>query len=609
VSGSETTVLVPRPRRARFEGRARVEIRGGDEGREDARVRDGAQRRREPALPPQGYRLTIGHDGALRIDAADDAGLFYAEATLAQLRAAGGDGTVPVGQIEDWPDLPVRGVMLDVSRTKVPTLETLLALVDRISSWKLNHLQLYVEHSFAYPGHEEVWRKADPLTAADMEKLQARCTERHVELVANQNTLGHMERWLLHPRYAPLGVARGVVSGPLGLPVCASTLDPARPGSLELVRELLGVLAHTVPGERLHVGLDEPWDLPAVRSAEWGTWLGRLRALPETAGRELLVWGDMPAAHPELLASIGEGVTVCEWGYEADHPFDARLERLARAGVSRWVCPGTSSWLSLVGRATNAVDNCRAAARAAAGGTAGALVVTDWGDFGHLQPLAVSDPGLAAAAAFSWCLETNAGLDAASLARCLDRHGFADGAGELGGALMSLGDAYRLLPRQLPNVSLLALHLYFPQLAAGEALHGPLSAQHLDAVDGVVEEALGALHRARPATAHGRLAVEETALAARLVQHCVDDLRARLAGDGTLASIPPAGRAELRRRLEELVAEHRRCWLARNRAGGLEESCAWLEHLGRCYGSGEAPGDWAGPLVERLRERQRELGW
>ena len=54
--------------------------------------------------------------------------------------------------------------MLDVARDRVPTIETLFALVDRLAGWKLNQLQLYMEHTFAYAGHEEVWRHADPYT-------------------------------------------------------------------------------------------------------------------------------------------------------------------------------------------------------------------------------------------------------------------------------------------------------------------------------------------------------------------------------------------------------------------------------------------------------------
>jgi hypothetical protein len=215
-------------------------------------------------LPPQGYRLRIDADGGCTIDAADAAGEFYARLTLAQL--TDGDGDVPEGEITDWPDLPVRGVMLDVSRDKVPTLETLFALVDRLAGWKVNELQLYTEHTFAYAGHDDVWRDASAYTAEDIAQLDAYCVARHVTLTPNQNCLGHMERWLRYPRYRPLALSpepfmlAGIVRRP------PMTMDPANPASLALARELLGqLLPNFGNSTRVNVGLDEPFELEESR--------------------------------------------------------------------------------------------------------------------------------------------------------------------------------------------------------------------------------------------------------------------------------------------------------------------------------------------------------
>ena len=48
------------------------------------------------------------------------------------------------------PVLPVRGYMLDISRDKVPTMETLFALVDSLAALRYNQLQFYTEHTFAF---------------------------------------------------------------------------------------------------------------------------------------------------------------------------------------------------------------------------------------------------------------------------------------------------------------------------------------------------------------------------------------------------------------------------------------------------------------------------
>src|SRR6185369_9932303 len=73
--------------------------------------------------PAQGYRLEIGPLG-VSVMAGDPAGHLYGIATLCQLLATLGPN-LPNLVIEDSPGLGVRGVMLDISRDKVPTLATL----------------------------------------------------------------------------------------------------------------------------------------------------------------------------------------------------------------------------------------------------------------------------------------------------------------------------------------------------------------------------------------------------------------------------------------------------------------------------------------------------
>src|SRR5664279_285602 len=109
---------------------------------------------------PQAYRLTIAPDW-IDIRGNDAAGVFYGIQTLIQMISQA-QKTIPCGLIEDWPDFPSRGVMLDISRDKVPQMKTLFALVDLLSSWKINQIQLYTEHTFAYRDHHEVWEKASP---------------------------------------------------------------------------------------------------------------------------------------------------------------------------------------------------------------------------------------------------------------------------------------------------------------------------------------------------------------------------------------------------------------------------------------------------------------
>lgn len=556
-------------------------------------------------LGPEGYRLVAGGDGetaGVSLWVGGPAGRRHAEATLAQLahrvNAPGGeaDGQLPACTVEDWPDLAQRAVMLDTARDKVPTLETVQDLVGRLGAWKINQLQLYTEHSFAYAGHEEVWRHADPYDASDVAALDAACAGHGLALVPNQNTLGHFERWLRHLRYRPLAIAPDGFEWLLGIHRNPTTLDPARPEAFALVADLVGQLAPLLPDRPFHLGLDEPWELRPERRGEWADWLAALARLPALAGRRLLVWGDVPVAEPSLLGRLPASVTVCEWGYEDNHPFDQRAGQLAEAGVDFWLCPGTSSWLSVTGRVDNMLGNLRGAARAAVAHGASGLLVTDWGDMGYLQPLVVSDPGLAAGAALAWCAEANASLGLDELAAALDAFCYDDPAGELGGAVVDLGRVHRLVTPRPFNISPLVQHLLLPQWPVGQGFTAGLRLSELDAVDAALDAATARVRRARPRRPDARLLAEELELAAGLLHLGCEDARRRLAGDGTLGSVPAALRARLAERCDELTAEHRRLWTTRNRPGGLADSAAWLEHLADAYRQGGADRSWFGPL-------------
>ena len=567
--------LLPVPRALELSGRVvpnRPPVRGVD-----------------PSLPAQGYELHIDEVG-VQLTGADDAGLFYGEATLAQLARVHG-GSLPAGVVWDHPDLLVRGVMLDISRDKVPTMATLCAHIDRLASLKVNHVQLYSEHTFAYRDHREVHAAASPLSAAEIVELDAFCRARHVELTPNQNCLGHMNRWLAHDRYRPLAIAPDGFVDPYGITRPPMTMEPTNPDSLTLVRELLAELLPLFTSRRVHVGLDEAWELPVGRIDAFLAWAATLRSLPELDGKEMLMWGDMVSGRPDLVAQLPPGVTVCEWGYEDWYPFDERCAVLADAGVPFWVAPGTSSWMSILGRITNARGTCaRAAAAALAHGATGYLN-TDWGDLGHLQQPIISEPGLAYGAAVSWCLQANEDLD---LGAGLSAHVFDDPTGGLAEAVLALGDAHRLVTPQFPNMSTLVMNLYYPQLPVGRGLSDGLTAAELDAVDGCLESARRAVARARPERADAAMLTDETRFSIDLVGLLTRDGKARLRGDGSLDSVGADERARLGDELDTLTDRYRARWLARNRPGGLSDSVRWFENLQAAYATGRPDPRWGG---------------
>jgi hypothetical protein len=559
-----TPVLLPMPRRMTIQPPA-------PDAPRDQQVTETV----DPAVTrPQGY-LIEADEQAIRLIAHDDAAMFYARQTLAQLHRQHGP-TPPPLRIEDWPDFPVRGVMLDISRDKVPTMATLLALVDLLASWKINQLQLYTEHTFAYAGHEEVWQNASPMTGPEIRELDEYCRARFIELVPNQNSFGHMERWLKHPRYLPLAEAPDGAQTPWGYRWKGPFgLCPTDPRSLRLLADLYAQLLPNFSSPLFNVGCDETFDIGQGRSkAQCETrgvervyleFLQSIHQLVDVVGRRMMFWGDIIVKHPDSIRQLPSDLIALCWDYEASGDLDIQAARFAESGIPFYVCPGTSSWNSISGRTDNMLANQRAAAAAGLAHGAIGYLNTDWGDNGHLQYLPISFAGLAAGAAVSWCLQSNP--LGPEFAAALDLHAFADEAAVMGKLALQFGNVYQAVGKQESNRSAL-FSILAPSSAHADPMQG-ITMEGLDAAAAAIDASISRLGAARMGREHASLIQQELANAAAMLRYACR--RGRSALD------PAAGDVrELADQLRQIVDSHRRCWLARNRPGGLDDSVGRL---------------------------------
>jgi N-acetyl-beta-hexosaminidase len=233
----------------------------------------------------QGYTLQISNDGIL-LTGNDAEGLWNGVLTLEQLSAiAQKEGAFPMVKITDWPDFERRGVMLDISRDKVPTMASIYKLVDQLAKWKINEFQLYTEHTFAYQNHKKVWENASPMTAEQVIELDAYCKERFIDLVPNQNSFGHMRRWLKHKEYVHLAECPKPAKTIWGM-MSKTSLSPVEPGSLKLVEELFNELLPNFSSEYVNIGCDETVELGCGKSKAICK-RGQRKCLPEVfAGAE-----------------------------------------------------------------------------------------------------------------------------------------------------------------------------------------------------------------------------------------------------------------------------------------------------------------------------------
>ena len=452
----------------------------------------------------------------------------------------------------------VRSYMLDISRDKVPTMGTLKQLVEILEKFNYNQLQLYTEHTFAYSKHEAVWKDASPMTADEVRELDLFCAMHGIDLVPNQNSFGHLERWLVRPEYNHLAeLPHGGAPLPWGgFKKDPTTLCPTDPASLEFLAGLYDELLPNFESRLFNIGCDETFDLlgegrsaAAVKEKGEGRvyleFLLKVAELVRKRGKRPMFWGDVILRHPELVPELPKDLIALDWGYEGNHPFMDEAAKFAAAGLDFYVCPGTSSWNSLAGRVENMRENMIAAERAGHLHGAKGFMVTDWGDGGHWQPLAASLPGL--------ILGGNLAYSGASAAKMdLEDALNAVMGVPLGGTLLRLGTLYLRGGALRANASEL-----FRILAndRGYSRHPGLTDHILTEISAIAE---GCRHDAArfAGGAYPNVWAQEIMYMANLVD--------------------AACNRRDEKRLRFLREEHGRVWRLRNREGGRADSLAKL---------------------------------
>ena len=508
-----------------------------------------------PAFPlhSEGYAIAVRTEGIV-LTAASALGLYRGCATLAQLlQAASESGTVPCCDIDDLPDRSVRGLMLDVSRNRIYSLKTLFGVVDGLARLKMNRLELYFENVFAYRSHPAVWVNTSPYTGADMEALSAYAAERHVTLVPNQNTLGHFERWFREdPSLLDLAeLPEGGACTPWGSVQKEPTgLAAGLPETVAFAQGLLDELLPHFPTSLLaHIGGDEVFDLGQGRSRtddKAGLYLRYMQAMADTVrkhGKTPVLWADMLLRHPDALARATEALPDAQWvlwGYEATDPLPAQAEQLRAAGLRFVVAPGSSSWRSFCGRTDNMVENIRTAAAVDSDG----LILCDWGDAGHWQPLSITLPSLVLTASLAWNTASDTGTD--SVGAAVDTLCGLSGAGRI---LLNLGNTYLTAQAPAGNATRLFQAYNLPLAQTPDFDRGALNA--------ALSDLLGLLDEAE--TLGNSLTAREIRFAAMMQ---------------ILAVWRALGRSGLRRVRASLAAQLELLWLERGPRANLDRSLA-----------------------------------
>ncbi len=540
----------------------------------------------------QEYNISID-SLSIKVTAKNEAALFYAKQTLKQIveysKTTG--SAIPCLKMKDWPDFERRGYMLDISRDKVPTMETLYNIIDLLASWKINEFQLYTEHTFAYKNHKEVWEGCSPMTAGEIQKLDAYCKVRFIDLVPNQNSFGHMENWLKHDSYLKLAECPTDCKTIWGMR-SRTSLNPTNPGSLILMQELYKELLPNFTSKYFNIGCDETVELGCGLSKEkcdeigkgqvYLNYLIQLNNEVKANGRKAQFWGDIILNHPELISSLPKDMTAMVWGYESDFPFNKKLPEFQKAGLQYYVCPGTSTWRSIIGRNHDAFLNLKNAAINGKKFDAKGYLNTNWGDYGHWQPLSVCYAPMAVGAAYSWNVNSN---PESEIEFILNQYVFRDATKKTAQSVLRLGNAY--LKCKIPEGNANAFHLMlrrYKWTMKGHYQTKELKIPNLEDAENEINLAIKDINQAKPQCADSSIIKKEILQASLLAKHGIKLGIARLkVSKNDTKNIDQKTKSVLQNDLEKIIENHKTTWILRNREGGLNSSSGKMMDLLNYY--------------------------
>lgn len=362
-------------------------------------------------LNEQEYELIIQKDGIF-INGGDNEGLLYGVQTLCQIIAQKG-AYLPFLHIKDYPEIKNRGFYHDVTRGRIPSLASLKALADKLSYYKLNQLQLYVEHSFFFQDFSEVWRDDTPLMPEEIMELDAYCKKLNIELIPSIASFGHLYKILCTKSYEHLCELEGSNTekfsfvGRMG----HHTVDVTNEESFSMITNMLSEYMVLFTSKQFNICSDETFDLGKGKSKDLADKIGTNQVYVDFLSKicnfiidkELtpMFWGDIILESPETVKELPPQAICLNWDYNTEVG-EQKVKTFHDLGVKQYVCPGVQGWKRFINHLDNAYQNITSMCRHGHKYDVLGVLNTDWGDYGHLNHPEFSTAGMIYGAAFSW---------------------------------------------------------------------------------------------------------------------------------------------------------------------------------------------------------------
>lgn len=547
---------------------------------------------RVEGLGEEAYKILIT-EHKIYIEYTHQAGAYYATQTLKQIYQQTND-KIRALEIFDEPDLPTRGFMMDISRDKIPTMKTIYEIIDMMGLLKMNHFELYVEgFSYGYPSFSRYWEDETPITVEEYQEIERYCQSKHIDLVPNQNGFGHMAPWLALEEFSDLAECpEGIhLWGTHRVP---STLDPLNPKSLELIKQMYADMLPYSKSQYFNMNFDEPFELGKGKSKEYCKEHGLgncyvdfvLKAYEEIKkyNKTPLIWGDVLLKHPEVLDRLPKDMIFIDWGYDGNYPFSKNLKIISQQNIKFMAAPGTTSWCSLAGRTMDMLMNIYNACLYTKKYNGQGVLLTDWGDFGHLQYWPISLIPLSFFGNLSWRVDEGTYFN---LKHFVNKHVFKDSNNIMADLMLDFGSYNKFENGYMSNGTQTFYSLIWSNFALKEEdplqyfeeriKHSKFSILQFELLQKHFDDILTRLELVDMNRNDNNLIKEEikqSVLLLRTIQKINLSFNEEINIDKRINYLKEAIDSK-----ELLIKKHHELWLQRNKTGGLLRSSQVIEKL------------------------------
>lgn len=327
----------------------------------------------------------------LTVTAPDLAGLGRG---LFQAACALRDG-LPVPALEQRRHIASCGMMLDMSRGGVMTVEAVKGMIDAHAALGLNLMMLYTEDTYTVPEAPYLGYLRGRYSEAELKELDDYAASSGVELVPCVQTLAHLEQFL------QWDVNRDIKDNDICL-----LID--EPKTYDWIRAALTALRRCFRTDRIHIGMDEAHGVglgnyyqlhgPTDRFDLLTRHLNRVVEICRELGFRPIMWSDMfyrlgsrvndyydpEAVVPEKTIAQIPDVALCYWDYyHTDEAFYAgMLEGHRRMGREVVFAGGIWTWSGLLPHVRRTNATAYPALRACLKAGVNTVLATLWEDDG-----------------------------------------------------------------------------------------------------------------------------------------------------------------------------------------------------------------------------------